>query len=530
MSYNFLGVNMKHEPVFKALRWAVAALAVVLTSLSFVQTAHAFALLGPYADWMAETNDYHQDGDIGGPMNLGEEYRWNVPVITYAFDDSFVNYFGTNGVAAVEGAIQILNELPEASDIVLTNFPTDTRRANAQAGDLFVFDLKSTALALLVEQLGLTQPTRNILDLQGWDPALMQLMFCGNSSCSNFAYFPGLVIQRNFDPATVQASFAINGLSYECEVETDPYLPLNYVGEFPIDPQQSPNSAVADAFSHLYQGLPAGCFYTGLTRDDVGGLCYLLSATNLNWESLPNDVIFTGGRAHANKRLRGAWRPGVEKITFAPQPRNRRGKFKTAVFKFTAFYVTNGVVSPQRAKRIVSQPDIVFAAADTYLADSNSPMFLRTGTDQWTNNATENGNPGGAGPGVIKSPIRITFDELGPHINSGAYFNPPELVNHGWASFDMSTNPPIIYPQNTGQTNLLVRLRLYDTNTLPWTEINSTLFDVPVAFGGQAALQTSTNQTDWTSLITVTNAGSIVRWDYFGTNSPVSFRVLPENF
>jgi hypothetical protein len=27
-------------------------------------------------------------------MNLGEEYRVNVPLLTYGFDDSFLNYFG----------------------------------------------------------------------------------------------------------------------------------------------------------------------------------------------------------------------------------------------------------------------------------------------------------------------------------------------------------------------------------------------------------------------------------------------------
>ena len=40
-------------------------------------------------------------------MVLGEEYRWNVPVLTYAFDQSFLDYFGSNGVAAVEKAFQI---------------------------------------------------------------------------------------------------------------------------------------------------------------------------------------------------------------------------------------------------------------------------------------------------------------------------------------------------------------------------------------------------------------------------------------
>src|SRR5947207_11854614 len=47
--------------------------------------ARAFSLLGPYASWMDEAKSFRQPGlDIGGPMNLDEGYRWNVPVVTYA--------------------------------------------------------------------------------------------------------------------------------------------------------------------------------------------------------------------------------------------------------------------------------------------------------------------------------------------------------------------------------------------------------------------------------------------------------------
>ena len=49
--------------------------------------------------------------------NLGEEYRWNSPVITYTYDESFLNYFGSNGVVAIEKAMGILNAIPPASTI-----------------------------------------------------------------------------------------------------------------------------------------------------------------------------------------------------------------------------------------------------------------------------------------------------------------------------------------------------------------------------------------------------------------------------
>ena len=109
--------------------------------------------------------------DIGGPMDIGSEYRWNVPVVTYGFDKSFLDYFGTNGVAAVESAIQVLNDLPPASDIVLTNYPFESQQINYQAQSLSLYDLKSERFCLLLEQMGLATPTRYVFALRLRDPS-----------------------------------------------------------------------------------------------------------------------------------------------------------------------------------------------------------------------------------------------------------------------------------------------------------------------------------------------------------------------
>src|SRR5712671_2804685 len=107
--------NYRRRPGF----FAGGALALLL----LVTSARAFSLLGPYANWMDTTNSFKQAWDIGGPMNLTEGYRWNVPVVTYAFDQSFLDFFGSNGVAAVEGAIKVINDLPPASNLFVTNYP-----------------------------------------------------------------------------------------------------------------------------------------------------------------------------------------------------------------------------------------------------------------------------------------------------------------------------------------------------------------------------------------------------------------------
>ena len=81
---------------------------IVLTQLLFVISGSAFTLANG-------TNRSVVN-------NLGEEYRWNSPIITYNFDESFLNYFGSNGVVAVEKGIDILNSIPAAS-VIKTNYP-----------------------------------------------------------------------------------------------------------------------------------------------------------------------------------------------------------------------------------------------------------------------------------------------------------------------------------------------------------------------------------------------------------------------
>src|SRR2546430_17433155 len=87
--------------------------------------ARAFSLLGPYAPWMDEAKSFRQPGrDIGGPMNIGEGYRWNAPVITYGFEASFLKHFGSNGVAEVESATDLCTNLSPASQTDPTSHPT----------------------------------------------------------------------------------------------------------------------------------------------------------------------------------------------------------------------------------------------------------------------------------------------------------------------------------------------------------------------------------------------------------------------
>ena len=91
---------------------------VLLLALSAPQS-DAFSLAGPFEDWQTPALGYDTFGDdITAPKNLGEEYRWTQPIITYGFDRSFLDYFGLDGVEAIDEAFEILNALPPASQML----------------------------------------------------------------------------------------------------------------------------------------------------------------------------------------------------------------------------------------------------------------------------------------------------------------------------------------------------------------------------------------------------------------------------
>src|SRR5579862_6222598 len=97
-----------------------------------VQSASAFSLLGPLGleTYQVPAIGYGIGGDVGDPRNIAQEYRWNTPVVYYAFDQNFVDYFGSNGMAAIESGIDIIDKLKPFSSYSspLTEFPLKTQR------------------------------------------------------------------------------------------------------------------------------------------------------------------------------------------------------------------------------------------------------------------------------------------------------------------------------------------------------------------------------------------------------------------
>lgn len=201
--------------------------------------------------------------------NIGEEYRWNTPLLTYAYDESFLSYFGSNGVVAVDSAMRMLNAIPPVSTIKtnyppvdrqapnLWNFPTRPDRYHGRAASARLLDIKSHALAELFSYMGL-----------------------GNAEDNAYQFEFGAVALRNLDPISRMPSKYVNGslLSF--------VLLGTGVQSFPID-LMKPAVTLAGTRDHAATRLAEGKFLVAPTRDDIGGLRELYRKDNFNMEPLP---------------------------------------------------------------------------------------------------------------------------------------------------------------------------------------------------------------------------------------------------
>jgi hypothetical protein len=270
-----------------------------------LQTSWAFSLLGPVANgpdaWQVNAIGYNPltwDELPSGPKNLGEEYRRNTPVMYYACDASFLDYFGSNGVVAINNAFAIMNALTNVDSYNYTNsgseisdtnfastnqFPLNSTENNPTAGALGLLDLKSVMLHAVIEQMGLADPVRYVWALHDRFP------IPGNTNpCPGGIEY--LMVQRNFDPITWRPSAFVDNELYTYKIEelcTATVPPPTYA--LPITVNPAP--ALPVAASGVFYGLNEGQYYTNLTWDDVGGLRYLLSSNNINTESPPAGTL-----------------------------------------------------------------------------------------------------------------------------------------------------------------------------------------------------------------------------------------------
>jgi len=289
-----------------------------------LQTSWAYSLLGPVnngvpangsvADtWQQEVIGFNPissyDGappylgadSLGiGPKNIGEGYRRNTPVVYYGFDRNFSQtYFGVTGEQAVDQAFDILNSLTNVDSYSsnLVEFPMESQSQNYNLMSVELRDLKSSTLALMMEQMGLADAIRYTWVLKN------RFHAPGNAPpCPAAMYY--MVAMRNFDivpsPLTqLQYSAYVNGELYTY------YIPIDLCDQDPAPPDTDAVEKSADDLVYTQPvasggevaagKLRNGFFYTGLTRDDAGGLRSLYSSNNINIERVPPGSTLISG-------------------------------------------------------------------------------------------------------------------------------------------------------------------------------------------------------------------------------------------
>ena len=430
-----------------------------------LQRASAFSLLGFQDNWQTAELGFGF-GELGGSKDIGEEFRINTPTLTYGFDPTFLDYFGAEGVKAINQAFAIMNKLPRVSKMSpdLSEFLLqDAQLPNETARALNLVDLKSTTLGYLLEHMGLAGE-EHVFDLQ-------KRLALPAPPCA----FDYQTIIRNFDPLTRDYSKYVNGVLYTYEIVDFCPAAIAFAVEKTVDPTDIGFSAVASFKGGLNSaGLRFGSYYINITRDDAGGLRYLYRKNNYN-----NEVLATGA---IPSLLSGPWQPvdffqtnnfgsntvalrgGIEKVTF------RKTRFDSLLgTTFTPFIqsynvpsVSNSKVTSQSVRRLLLQPDILFAAGNLNTAPGAiplSPFESARSISFLTNGLPSYGIVTSVGPGTINPQTLITFHKAGPQFYNTAPFFLDEVTAFSgfefrWGSFDGSTNDPIVYPQGTSIRDL----------------------------------------------------------------------------
>src|SRR5579862_2307147 len=166
-------MNFRMVRFVKQFVW-LAALAVLVLGR---ESALAFAPEGPIGNgpdaWQTLEVGYNVPGlDLSAVKAAGQEFRRNTPIMYYAADYNFFQYFGLDGLKALDNAFFFYNGLTNLSlySSNLVEFPTEAQRINQRAEAFDLTDLKSAVMGLMTEQLGLWQPVRAVWVLRARIP------------------------------------------------------------------------------------------------------------------------------------------------------------------------------------------------------------------------------------------------------------------------------------------------------------------------------------------------------------------------
>jgi hypothetical protein len=494
----------------------VIALSVVLMGLLVGGRVSAFTLFGPPETWQTDTLDYPGDVfidltfvaqdttdptffglQIGATKQLTEEYRLNTPIVTYAYDTTFLEYFGTEGVKAVDSAFAFINAIPAASKMSsdLSEYLTEGNyMVNYRAQALKLVDMKSLMIQLLVEHMGLGGET-HVFDLSS------------RTETTTNCVYRYTVLKRNYDPITWEPSAYVNGRQWTYRIQDD--CSSGYASAVEVAPSASgkgDTSAETQPFTSVATPytLKAGYYYLSLTRDDLGGLRYLYRKNNFNYEtlttnssaptvssstssspwSIPSFFLTNSSSSTTTTTTTETNAPvlrgGMEKIKYVKLRYDSLigTSFTPITVKYSLPVLVRNKVVSQKVTRYITAPDILIRAEDfidviyaggalttssTTSMGGNSPIgnamlvyrdisYENTVTNKATSVLNET-----AGPGIIYPGFNLVFNKVGPAEYTYNHYFESEGDAYGVVTlgvFDGSTNDPIVFPSGTSIRDL----------------------------------------------------------------------------
>jgi hypothetical protein len=156
-------------------------------------------------------------------------------------------------------------------------------------------------------------------------------------------------------------------------------------------------------------------------------------------------------------------RPGIERVQFVRANYDSLlGQFFQPITNnYTMVLITNSQATKQFFQRMVLAPDILLTAANFIAANTFDGSVTRSVMPYETDNV----GAGLAGPGTINPRTTISYNKIGNAYENGFPFTAlntnrffvyeaSQMPVLQWASFDASTNDPVLYPNGTSIANL----------------------------------------------------------------------------
>ena len=214
-----------------------------------------------------------------------------------------------------------------------------------------------------------------------------------------------------------------------------------------------------------------------------------------------------------------ALRQGIERIQFV------RANFDSLIGQFfqpiTNYYtmvtITNSKAVTEYYQRIITRPDIVFSADNQIAANTFNGTVTRN-----ISYDTANVLPGLAGPGVINSPVTFSFNKIGDAFSNGSLADYLLTTNQflseltalpvlAWASYDSSTNLPVVYPNGNSIQNLQNEILVQITPTILANGTNNTAYPTVTftATGGSFSPPFTWSATGVPAGMTVSSVGTL---------------------